>query len=240
MAVEAGMLGKTIKSLRENRGWSIYRLAELAGVDKGQLAKLERGSKANLTLETLNKLALALGVAADQLLSRPESRAAAKVENRSDRLLELKRAFDRVGLKDLGFVGEVWQVPVHGYVRAGALWRTELEQGEALTLPRTLLETLSSSFERIYALRVVGESLSGDEIHDGDHILVLPGSSLEIEGKIYLVRDPGTGESVIRHMRRRNGQMELTASNPQYPPLLLSKIEVLGRVIYVQPHGRAL
>jgi SOS-response transcriptional repressor LexA len=240
MVIDVNTLGKRIKALRELRGWSVYKLADESGMDKGQLGKLEKGFKANLTVETLNKLAVALEIPASQLLSQAELTQLAKPEKKSDRLLDLKRVLDKLGLKELSFVGQVWQTPVRGYVRAGSLSIAEQEEGEFLIVPREAIEAFTTKVEDVYALRVVGESLSGDGIHEGDHVLVLPTSILEHEGRIYIVSDPETGGSVIRHLSHKNGQIALASSNAEYPPLVLNQVQIIGRVIYVQPRGRAL
>lgn len=240
MAIDIGNLGRTVRTLRESRGWSIYRLAERSGVDKGQLAKLEAGVKGNLTLETLNKLGRALDIPVARLMAPPESEKGGLPEGKAERLLELKRALDKVGVKDLGFIAEMWQTPVRGYVRAGSLSLSEQEEGEYLIIPRVVMNSIAARPERVFALRVAGESLSGDGIHGGDHILVMPTSELGGEGRIYIVRDPATGESVVKHLRRDHGRIELTSTNPDYPPLVLEQVEITGRVVYLLPHGQAV
>ncbi len=240
MAIDVGSLGRTIRALRERRGWSIYRLAERSGVDKGQLAKLEAGAKGNLTLETLNKLGRALGIPASRLLAPPEAGDGIQPQGQGARLLELKRALDKVGLEELGFMADMWQAPVRGYVRAGNLCLSEQEEGDYLIIPRVVMNSLAVRPDKVFALRIAGESLSGDGIHEGDHILVLPTSEMEREGRIYIVRDPATGESMVKHLKRSNGRVELSSSNPDYPTRVLDQVEITGRVIYLLPHGQAV
>ena len=240
MAIDVVSLGRTIRALREGRGWSIYRLAERSGVDKGQLAKLEAGAKGNLTLETLNKLGLALETPVARLVSAFEAGEGSRPEGKGARLLELKRALDRVGLEELGFIADMWQTPVRGYVRAGNLCLSEQEEGDYLIIPRVVMNSIAVRPDKVFALRIAGESLSGDGIHEGDHILVLPTSELDREGRIYIVRDPATGESVVKHLKRNNGRVELSSSNPDYPPRVLDQVEIIGRVVYLLPHGQAV
>ncbi len=101
-----------------------------------------------------------------------------------------------------------------------------------MIIARSIVESLTADATDVYVLRVAGESLQGDGIHTGDHILVKPTKTLDIEGKIYVIRDPGTGESVIRHLSRKNGELLITSSNSDYPPLILKQVEIIGRVIY--------
>ncbi len=57
----ARYLGNTIRSLRQRDGLTIAAVAERAGISRGMLSKIENAQTAT-SLETLNKLAGALGV----------------------------------------------------------------------------------------------------------------------------------------------------------------------------------
>lgn len=57
-----------LKTLRVDKGWSIRRLADEAGVSQTTVWKLEHGAGANAA--TLKKLGDALGVRASELMRR--------------------------------------------------------------------------------------------------------------------------------------------------------------------------
>jgi transcriptional regulator with XRE-family HTH domain len=59
---------KNLKKLRLKKGWSQEKLAREAGISYQTLIKIERGYVKNPKLETLIKLAKALGVSIDKLL----------------------------------------------------------------------------------------------------------------------------------------------------------------------------
>ena len=61
-------LSKNIKRLREAKGLSQEKLARLADVANNTLIKMETGENKNPTLETLKKVAQALGVSVDNLI----------------------------------------------------------------------------------------------------------------------------------------------------------------------------
>ena len=67
-------LSRTLSQLRELRGWTEQRLAELAGVPRPTISTLEAGS-ANPTLAVLVRLATALQVTLDELVSPPRATA---------------------------------------------------------------------------------------------------------------------------------------------------------------------
>lgn len=70
-------LGQRVKELRTARGWTLPRLAAEAGISKGYVWKIEqsgitRAVNVRPSMETLSKLAAALGVSLDQLTGREE------------------------------------------------------------------------------------------------------------------------------------------------------------------------
>jgi transcriptional regulator with XRE-family HTH domain len=65
-AVSSGQLGKRVRELRRGRGLTLDGLAELSGVSRAMISKLERGEK-NPTLVVAAKLAEGLGVTLSRL-----------------------------------------------------------------------------------------------------------------------------------------------------------------------------
>jgi len=59
---------KNLKKLRNKKGWSQERLAREAGISYHTLIKIEQDRIRNPKLETLIKLAKALGVSLDELV----------------------------------------------------------------------------------------------------------------------------------------------------------------------------
>ncbi len=60
-------LAKNLKKLRKKKGLSQDRLAKLADVANNTIIKIEQGENINPTLDTLKKIAKALGVGLDEL-----------------------------------------------------------------------------------------------------------------------------------------------------------------------------
>jgi transcriptional regulator with XRE-family HTH domain len=61
-------VGRVLKKLREREGLSQLELAKRAKVGQGYISELEAGQKKNPGLETLRKIAKALGVPVTELL----------------------------------------------------------------------------------------------------------------------------------------------------------------------------
>ncbi|HEX5848062.1 MAG TPA: XRE family transcriptional regulator [Rubrobacter sp.] len=72
-AVSSGRLGGRVRELRRARGLTLDRLAELSGVSRAMISKLERGEK-NPTLVVAARLAEGLGVTLSRLAGMEERR----------------------------------------------------------------------------------------------------------------------------------------------------------------------
>lgn len=64
------MIGKQIKELRKNKGWSQQKLAEESGLSFNTITRIEQGIGNSPTLKTLIKLVDVLGVSLDELVGR--------------------------------------------------------------------------------------------------------------------------------------------------------------------------
>jgi transcriptional regulator with XRE-family HTH domain len=68
----ASPLGEKIKHLRNSKGLSLEQLAQMTDSSKSYLWELENREQANPSLEKINKLAVALDVTAEFLVSSLE------------------------------------------------------------------------------------------------------------------------------------------------------------------------
>lgn len=72
------MIGERLKTLREERGYSLTKLADLAGVSKSYLSYLERDLRDNPSLQFLSKIADALDVTLEYLIGMEYANTAEK------------------------------------------------------------------------------------------------------------------------------------------------------------------
>lgn len=61
-------IGKNIKKVRQDKGISQDRLSKLADLSLNTVVTVESGANPNPTIETLTKIAKALGVGVDDLI----------------------------------------------------------------------------------------------------------------------------------------------------------------------------
>lgn len=88
-----------------------------------------------------------------------------------------------------------------------------------------------------FALRVKGDSMIGDGIYDGDLALVEKDAPF-VQNKIYAVIVNGE-EGTLKHVTINNDHTVLSASNPIYPPRILSgdlleQTIIVGRMIKLE------
>ena len=69
----AAEFGARVRRLRQEREWSIERLADQAGLHWTYVGSVERGER-NISLQNICRLAKALGVGADDLVAGLERR----------------------------------------------------------------------------------------------------------------------------------------------------------------------
>jgi XRE family transcriptional regulator, master regulator for biofilm formation len=62
------MVGDKIKSYREKKGMTIIELSKQSGISKSYISSIERGIQKNPSIQILDKLSAALGVALNQVL----------------------------------------------------------------------------------------------------------------------------------------------------------------------------
>lgn len=85
-----------------------------------------------------------------------------------------------------------------------------------------------------YAIRVSGESMSGEGILDGDIVIVAPGSPIR-DGALVVAALGSQEAATVKRFYRRRHEVELRAAHPDYPSIRLRgsaiSLRILGRVI---------
>ncbi len=74
--------GSAVRRLREKRGLSQERLAELAGLHRTYIGGIERGER-NVSLVNINRVAIGLGVSLANLMREVDRELARRGERRS-------------------------------------------------------------------------------------------------------------------------------------------------------------
>jgi len=127
-------------------------------------------------------------------------------------------------------------IPVRGEISAGTL-----QEAVESNLGEITLETVFPNIDRIFAVRVRGESMIGVEIHDGDYVLLVDDDIPDggIGAILY------NGETSLKRVFMDEGGLRLEPTNPEFneiriSPDIFEEVVILGRYIgHVNKHGIA-
>jgi len=217
-AMDRKMLGRRLRQAREAAGLSQEEAAKRLGKSQSAMSDYERG-RLGLELPDLVELAKVL----DQPVSFFLDEQANNVQHRTEQ--ELRRARQVIEAALEGQVrpprGEVvrW-VPLVAGGSAGDVVETwELEQ---VPVPLSLV-----SNKDVFALEVLGRSMRGRGIQDGDRVIVDPNRSPR-DGEIVVARR--NSEKVIRIYHEDEDGPYLAAAARGYPRLRLKEATIVGVV----------
>ena len=116
------------------------------------------------------------------------------------------------------------RVPLLGRVAAGTPIEP-IELDESLTIPDELLGRGET-----FALRVQGDSMIDDGIHDGDVVVVERRATADDGQTVVALLD---GEATIKRFHRRRGRVHLEPANATLSPVIVSpeRVEIRGVVV---------
>jgi len=111
------------------------------------------------------------------------------------------------------------ELPLIGRIAAGTPILAQENIEETLTIDQSLLPRSSE----IFALRVEGDSMTGDGIFNGDIAIIRMQKSAE-QGQIIAAIIDGSN-ATLKHYYPTQNKIELRASNPRYLPITISEGE---------------
>ena len=127
-------------------------------------------------------------------------------------------------------LGQTFQVPLCGVIAAGFPIDPKDGLNDTIELTRDLVGDPTNTF----ALRVQGNSMIGDSVHDGD-LVILRHQVSALNGDMVAVwlRDPG--ETTLKRYYREGRRIRLKPANPRYPDRVEDEDNVLvqGKVVAV-------
>ncbi len=124
-------------------------------------------------------------------------------------------------------VAATCEVPLLGRIAAGAPIDTVVER-ETVTIPRFLLGRVKPN--RVYALRVAGDSMIDEHICDGD-IALIENRTEARDGEI-VVALVDNSRATLKRLFRHGPEIELRPANSQLAPLRLHASQVIVQGIF--------
>lgn len=80
-----------------------------------------------------------------------------------------------------------------------------------------------------FALRVRGDSMIGEQIREGDYVIVERRDRAETGDTVVALLEDG--EVTLKKLRRQGRTILLEAANPAYPPIVASTVKIQGVVV---------
>ncbi len=118
-------------------------------------------------------------------------------------------------------------IPVRGVISAGML-----QEAVEADLGTITLDTLFDGLDRLFALRVSGQSMQGADIHDGDYVLLIDEDIPEggIGAVLY------DGETSLKRVYYGRDGLRLEPANDEYQniriqPDVFEEVRILGRYV---------
>ncbi|MCX7703172.1 MAG: XRE family transcriptional regulator [Planctomycetota bacterium] len=223
-------IGQAIKELRLRRGWTIRKLAELVGKTPAYVSLIEN-RKRQLSMPLLEVFANALGVSPAYFLQDTSCKKESG-EVRHKILEELWAVIERYSLpEDNKIFCRMRRIPVISCTAAGE--PVAYEDMFPVGYSDEFVEAPDITDENAFALRIRGDSME-PYLSDGDIVIVCPSWKVK-EGKPVVVKAKD-GEVTCKIFNKSDDKVVLSASNPRYPPKVLSS----ESIVWMYPVVRAI
>jgi repressor LexA len=118
------------------------------------------------------------------------------------------------------------RVPLVGVAPAGRPEEVFESLGENVEIPEWMVGRRRGN---VFCIRVVGKSMIDAYIDDGDRVL-LERTNTASSGEMVVAR-LDDGSVTLKRLRRENGRVFLVPENPEFKPIEVKELRVVGRVI---------
>jgi repressor LexA len=117
------------------------------------------------------------------------------------------------------------QVPILGKVAAGSPLLAEENITDFFPIPSDMLPN-----SHVFMLRVQGESMINAGILDGDNVIVQQTNTASNGDMVVALIEDG---ATVKTFYKEEGHIRLQPENPDYDPIIVNDVKILGKVIGV-------
>lgn len=178
---------------------------------------------------TLRQIADAIGVSS--LATVHEHLAVLQEKGLIKKSEEGKRSIDLVG--DVNFSGEGPEVPILGFIAAGAPIEPYTDPAASMAIPASF----ASGKKRVYVLQVRGESMIEEQIRDGDYVIVEQTETANNGEIVVALLD--NGMATLKRFFKEATRVRLEPANTKMQPIFVKNVRIQGKVVgLIRRYGR--
>lgn len=186
--------------------------------------------QSNGSAPTLKQIADAIGVSSlatvHEHLQTLENKGLIKRKIGKSRSIELVN-------DDVSFSGEGVEVPILGFIAAGAPIEPYTDPSASLSVPPTFI----SNKKRVYILQVRGDSMIEEQIRDGDYV-VIEQTEAATNGDI-VVALLDNGMATLKRFFKEATRIRLEPANARMAPIFVRNVRIQGKVVgLIRRYGR--
>ena len=171
---------------------------------------------------TLKQIAEAIGVTSlatvHEHLQALEDKGLIKRKHGKTRSIELVKS-------DISFSNEGIEVPILGFIAAGAPIEPYTDPNATLSIP----PSFTKKTKRVYVLQVRGESMIEEQIRDGDYVIVEQTDNA-INGDI-VVALLDNGMATLKRFFKETTRIRLEPANAKMSPIFVKNVRIQGKVV---------
>ena len=182
------------------------------------------------TAPTLRQIADAIGVSS--LATVHEHLEALESKKLIKRKTGKTRAIELVG-SDIDFSPKGVEVPILGFIAAGAPLEPYTDPNATLPIP----PTFASTKKRTYVLQVRGESMIEEQIRDGDFVVIEQTEEAKDGDIVVALLD--NGMATLKRFFKEATRIRLEPANATMSPIFVKNVSVQGKVVgLIRKYGR--
>lgn len=202
------MFNDNLKRLRQEKGLTQQKLADLLGISRSAIGMYERGER-EPDFETSELIADFFNVRLDELIS----------DKKDNNLI--------LNINNILPLPEMKKIPVVGQIACGEPILAVENIESYVNMPKDVKGT--------FALRCKGDSMINARIFDGDIVFIRQQPDVE-NGEIAAVLLLNENEATLKRVYKYQNRIELRPENPTYPALnfegeTLNNIRILGKAV---------